>query len=133
VLAENEKDAFRHFVHQESYLGEDQWKTGLYLSQIGVHAGEKVASVTAGSGMHCTWAKVSGTDVVAEIGENSFAPEDQEKDFRLFTQNPAVQQTVLDLFRQAGAKIVVVIGDDQSPQGGGWERVPGTATWFHGL
>jgi hypothetical protein len=134
VLMENEQEALRRFVHHENYLDDDQWRTGLYLSQIGVHAGDKVASVVAvGGGMHCTWAEVSGTQVVAEIGENSFAPADEDKDFRSFTQDPAAQQTVLELFRQAGAKIVVVIGAGQPIQGVGWERVPGTAMWFHRL
>jgi hypothetical protein len=65
VVAENERDTFHRAIHHETYLGNPQWKAGLYLTQIGIRPGDKVASVHGG--MVCTWAKVSGVHIVAEI------------------------------------------------------------------
>jgi hypothetical protein len=131
VLVENEKDPFLRMIHHECYLSNDQWKAGLYLAEIGLPPGEKVAAVHGG--LQCTWAKVSGAQIVAELGENIVAPNEEESDFHLFARDPAVQQTVFALFRQAGAKLAVVRGADVPLQGPGWEQVPGTAMWFHGL
>lgn len=134
VLAENQKETFLRAIHHETYLVNNQWKAGLYLNQIGVKPGEKVASVHGG--MVCTWAKVSGVQIVAElplIGVDSVGQDKLEDDYQLFARDPAVQQTVFALFKQAGATLVVMLDADEPPQGADWQPVPGTDWWIHRL
>jgi hypothetical protein len=121
-------------IRGEFYTSSDQWLIGSYLARSGVHPGEKVAVVQLGGGANSadnTWAYVSGVHIVAEIGNDGFDPENQEQDFELFTGNPGIQQTVLDLFRQAGAALVVVRNVNGAIQGPGWEQIPGTESWIH--
>jgi len=131
IIPENQKELIRRIIRHEPYANQEQWRVGLYLAESGFRAGDKVASVKVGNGALCSWAYMDGLQIVAEIGNDAFDPKDQEKDFELFNHSPEVQQTVLDLFRQAGAVLVVVFDVDGAPQGPGWERIPGTQSWVH--
>ncbi|MDB4793598.1 hypothetical protein OAG63_01035 [Methylacidiphilales bacterium] len=133
IPACHKRDMVRHVWNNEPYTSDTQWKTGLYLIQAGLHPGDKVASVTVGNGVFCTWAHISGVHIVAQIGNDTFDPLDQVKDFLLFADHPDVQQTVFNLFKQAGA-VMVILPDVKSPlQGPGWEHIPGTDAWIHHL
>jgi hypothetical protein len=131
AIAFNGKEAIKRAIHGESYTADEQWRVGLYLAQSKDSPGEKVALVR-NDGL-VGWAYIGDVHIVAEIGRNAFDPENAEKDFQLFTSHPEVQQTAFNLFRQAGAKLVVAYHVEGAPAGGGWERVPGTASWIHRL
>jgi hypothetical protein len=132
-VVKKQGEIFRHAVLLPPYTSNEEWRIGLYLAQAEVHPGDKVASVKVGNGSHCLWAYVAGVHVVAEIGNDAFDPENQEKDFALFVRSPDVQKTVFNLFKQAGAVVVVAFDVKETLQGPGWERVPGTQAWFHRL
>jgi len=132
-LGEHRRDVLQLAIDHPSYTSDEQWRIGLYLAQSGVHPGDKVADVVVGNGSRCTWAYIDDLHIVAEIGNETFNPGDQEKGFQLFTGSPDVQRTVFNLFRQAGAVWVVARDVNGLPQGSGWERVPGTRSWVHRL
>jgi hypothetical protein len=130
LVCANEMGTWGRAIRHESYLSDDEWRTGLYLSGLGIHPGDKVAAVNCG--MICTWARVSGAHVVAEIPdlvESAVPPDVGTHDLHLFVSDPAVQQTVLALFKQAGATMVVLLSQTEPVQGPGWEQVPGTDYW----
>ncbi|MCE0522524.1 MAG: hypothetical protein LV480_06400 [Methylacidiphilales bacterium] len=133
ILLKNERTLLHRAIHDQPYTSDEQWQVGLYLAESGIHPGDQVASVTVGGAMLCTWARVGEVHIVGEIGNEAFDPRDQEKDFRLFVGNPAVQQTAFELFRQAGARMVIALDVDGRIQGPGWQRIPGTRTWLHRL
>jgi hypothetical protein len=133
IPAARKPELFRRIWTLESYTSDPQWKIGFYLVQAGLHPGDKVASVNIGHGAFCTWAHVSGVRVVAQIGNNTFDPLNQDADFQLFADHPDIQQTVFNLFKQAGA-VMVIVPDVKYPlQGPGWGQVPGTEAWVHRL
>ena len=133
ILVGNKKDAIHRAIHNEPYTSDEQWRIGSYLIQSGVQPEEKVAAVAVWENIECTWAYVSGVHIVAEIGNDAFDFDHHEQDFHLFLSSPDVQQTVFTLFRQAGAKLVVASYVDGTPQGPGWEQIPGTRSWIHRL
>lgn len=133
ILVGNSKDVLHRAIHGEANTGDMAWRIGVYLPQLGVHPGDKVAAVGIGSSLDDTWAYVGGVHIVAEIGNYAFDRENQEKDLQLFTSSPEVQQTVFNLFRQAGAVVVVVRDLPESPQGPGWVRLLDTPWWIHRL
>jgi hypothetical protein len=133
-LAETERPALHRLAHGESYTAEEKWQTGLYLIHSGVTPGEKVAMVGPAGTPNCTWAYISGVHIVAEIGDNVVAPREQQADFIIFTHILEKQKIVFDLFRRAGASLVVVLDvDEAGMEGDGWEHVPGTHVWVHRL
>jgi hypothetical protein len=133
VLVENKKDVLDRAIHGETNTNDPAWRLGLYLAQLGVHPGDKVAAVGVGPSLDATWAYVGGVHIVGEIGNDAFDPDDQEKDLQLFINNPPVQQTVFNLFQQAGAVLVVARLVHESPQGPGWTQLPDTQWWLHPL
>jgi hypothetical protein len=133
LLGLRKAEMFHRAAVNQVYLTDPQWKIGLYLAQAGLHPDDAIASVTVGHGGFCTWAHVCGLRIVAEVGNNTFDPDHQEEDFRLFATHPDVQQHVFRLFQRAGAVMVVVPQALISPEGLGWEHVPGTEAWVHRL
>jgi hypothetical protein len=133
ILAVNKKEVVQRIVNDETNLSDPGWKLGCSLAQFGAYPGDKVAAVGIGPSLDATWACVGGVHIVAEIGNNAFDPQDQEKDLQLFTSDPDVQNTVFHLFRQAGAILVVARGFDRTPHGVGWEQIPKTTWWIHRL
>ena len=133
VLLKSQAEVLRAAWQGKSYTSNEQWRIALYLAQSGVRPGEKVAFVRVERGTQSTWAYLDGLHIVAEIGNQGFSLENQEKDFELFTGSPEVQQTVFNLFRKAGAVLVVALDVNGAPQGSGWERVPETQSWVHRL
>jgi hypothetical protein len=120
---------FRH----DSFTTHEEWRVGLYLAQQYPTPGTKVAMVRIEHGIQTTWAYVAGLHIVGAIGSQDFDNEQQTKDFDLFTKSPEVQQTVFDLFRKAGAVVVVAMAVPDAPSGDGWVQVPGTKAWVHPL
>jgi len=133
-LGYRKQEVFRRAWHNQSYTTDAQWQSGFYLMQAGLHPGDKIASVAVGDeGVFCTYAHVSGVHIVAQIGNSTFDPLDQEKDFQLFADNPDVQEKVFDAFRQVGVVMVFALEVKRPLQGPGWENIPGTANWIHRL
>jgi hypothetical protein len=132
LLAQDKHATLLRAIHNQPYTSEEQWQVGLYLAQSGlVHPGEKTAVVGIGNRMNCTYAYVSGIHIAAEIGNDGYDFDHQEKDLRLFTDHPDVQQAIFKLFQQEGIEMVAVCYVLDEPQGPGWEGVPGTGWWIH--
>jgi hypothetical protein len=67
---------------------------------------------------------------IPDLVESAVPAEEGKRDLESFACDPAVQQSVLALFKQAGARVVVFLRQDQAPQGSGWEQVPETDMWI---
>jgi hypothetical protein len=132
-LGENQRPMLGRAIRLQSYTSDEQWRLGLYLAEAGVRPGDQVASVKVGDDMLCTWAHVAGVHLVAEIGNDAFDPAGQDADFQLFSDDPAVQGKDCDLFRQAGASMVVAPEVSGAMKGAGWEQVVGTQAWIKRL
>jgi hypothetical protein len=126
-------DLFHRALLNQRNNQTEQWLVADYLSNAGVHPGAKVAPVRAGDAIPCYWAYIDNLQIVAEIGNDAYDPDDQKKDLQLFVTHPDVQQTVFALFQQAGAVVTLVGALDTAPQGPGWERIPGTHWYLHWL
>jgi len=132
-LVIDESPVFGRAMRNEAYTNNEQWRIGLYLAAHGAQPGTKVAIVRVENEIDATWAYVSGLHIAAQIGNQDFDRAQQNQDFQLFLDSPDVQQTVFDLFRKAGAKLVVVLHAPSAPVGIGWEQVPGTQSWMRWL
>jgi hypothetical protein len=110
-----------------------QWAVAEYLQQMGLRSGDKVASVSAGNDIRCTWAYGAGLHVVAAIGNDAFDPKNQVEDLHLFFDDPSTQEQVLQMFREQGAVAVVATDIPFDVSSPGWQHVPGSKTWVHVL
>ncbi len=110
-------------------LSGGQWTIATYLTQSGLRPGDKVATVTIGNNIRCTWAYAADLHIVADIGNDAFKPESQPRDFNAFWTDSAIQQEVLRLFREQGAVAVVVPTADTPPIPGLWQPIPNTNAW----
>jgi hypothetical protein len=108
----------------------DQWRMAAFLVQSGLHPGDKVASVSTLNDIRCTWAYAARLHIVADIGNDAYTPQDQQRDFNLFWSQPAVQQDVLRLFRQQGAAAVIVPHAQSPALNPSWQSIPGTDAWL---
>lgn len=110
-----------------------QWAVAEYLQEMGLKAGDKVASVSPGNDIRCAWAYASRVHVVAAIGNDAYDPEHQREDLHLFFDNASIQDEVLELFREQGAVAVVATGIPFDVSSPGWRRVPGSRAWVFRL
>ena len=96
-----------------------EWPIAAGLETAGLHKGDRVASI--GNMIMHSWPRLAQTQVVAEV------PQDSVTDFWNATRE--TQEQVLDVFRRAGARVLVGSVPDTF-KGAGWTRVPGTNTWY---
>jgi hypothetical protein len=106
-----------------------QWAVAQYLQKLGLKAGDKVASVSPGNNIRCTWAYASRVHVVAALGNDAYDPQNQIEDLHLFFDNPSTQDEVLQLFREQGAVAVVATAIPFDVSSPGWRQVPGSKAW----
>ncbi len=134
VIAREKTTMFRRALHNEVYTTDAQWQEGAYLSRIGVRPGDRLATVgVSEAAVYCTFAHVIGAHIVAQLGNGTFDPDNQEQDFALFADHPDVQQQVFDAFKQKGVVMVLALEVKRPLRGPGWEQVPGTDMWLHRL
>ncbi|HET8679226.1 MAG TPA: hypothetical protein VFM39_03845, partial [bacterium] len=111
-------------AHASSRPVDVHWRVAQALRQIGVEPGDRVAVI--GPGIRAYWARLGRLHIVAEV------PAWEEHKF--WTADPQTQQTILDRFAAAGAKIAVheisarpearrVTIDYEAM---GWQRISGT-------
>jgi hypothetical protein len=125
--------AVRSAVARKDMQSGGQWAVAEYLQQMGLRSGDKVASVSAGNDIRCTWAYGAGLHVVAAIGNDAFDPKNQVEDLHLFFDDPSTQEQVLQMFREQGAVAVVATDIPFDVSSPGWQHVPGSKTWVHVL
>jgi hypothetical protein len=106
-----------------------QWAVAQYLQKLGLKEGDRVASVSPGNNIRCTWAYASRVHVVAALGNDAYDPESQIEDLHLFFDNPSTREQVLQLFREQGAVAVVATEIPFDVSSPGWQRVPGSKAW----
>jgi hypothetical protein len=121
--------AVQSAIGREDMSGEGQWAIAEYLQELGLKAGDKVASVSPKNDIRCTWAYASRVHVVAAIGNDAFDPDNQMEDLHLFFDNPSTQDEVLQLFREQGAVAVVATRIPFDVSSPGWRHVPGSKAW----
>jgi hypothetical protein len=123
------RSALRLAIHRTDITSEGQWKIARYLQQMGLQDGDKVAAVSTLNDYRCTWAYAARLHIVADIGNDAYDPQDQEKDLRLFFDDPSTREEVLHLFKQQGAVAVVAPSMPFEIVSPGWQRIPGTSAW----
>ncbi|MBB5342867.1 G protein-coupled receptor family protein [Tunturibacter empetritectus] len=106
-----------------------QWAVAEYLRGVGLKAGDRVASVSPGNDIRCTWAYAAGLHVVAAIGNDAYDPRNQMEDLHLFFDSPSIQVEILELFRKQGAVAVVATEIPFEVSSPGWQRAPGSKAW----
>ena len=87
-LAIHLRSPLRLVLHHADMQSGGQWEIARYLQQSGLKPGDKVASVTTGNDIRCTWAYAAGLHIVADIGNDAFDPQSQQQDFDLFWTDP---------------------------------------------
>src|SRR6202040_2201043 len=105
--AERLRGAVRLAVARTDMGSGGQWAIAEYLRGLGLKAGDKVASVSPGNDIRCTWAYAAGLHVTAALGNDAYDRQNQAQDVHLFFDNPSIQAEVLELFRRQGAVAVV--------------------------
>ncbi|NYF90595.1 hypothetical protein RBB79_13375 [Tunturiibacter empetritectus] len=106
-----------------------QWAVAEYLRGLGLKAGDRVASVSPGNDIRCTWAYAARLHIVAAIGNDAYDPQNQVQDVHLFFDTPSIQAEVLEVFRRQGAVAVVATEIPFDVSSPGWQRVPGSRAW----
>jgi hypothetical protein len=117
-------------VHRTDMQSGGQWEIARSLSTSGLRSADRVAVVSTGNDIRCTWAYGARVHIVAAIGNDAYDPQDQEQDMRLFWTDLATQQDVLRLFRQQGAVAVIVLDAPATPISRDWQAVPGSGAWL---
>lgn len=107
-----------------------QWEVARYLSQSGLKPGDRVASVSTGNDIRCTWAYAAGLHIVSSIGNDIYSQPIRQRDFDLFWTDPAIQKEVLRLFREQGTVAVVVPSSATPPLSPNWQQIPQTQAWW---
>jgi hypothetical protein len=134
-LLANEKDMVRDLlgnaVHHRLFYNEDQWKAGLYLQQISLHPGDKVAIMSdLVSATMSTWAYMDKLQIVGILGGSLL--ENQTMDYDVFWKaTPEKQQMILNNFKDVGARIILAKSKPGAVPAVGWQPVPGTDFWIY--
>ncbi|WP_353069359.1 hypothetical protein RBB75_01990 [Tunturibacter empetritectus] len=121
--------AVRLAVQRTNMESGGQWEIAKYLRGLGLKAGDRVASVSPGNDIRCTWAYAARLHIVAAIGNDAYDPQNQVQDVHLFFDNPSIQAEVLEVFRRQGAVAVVATEIPFDVSSPGWQRVPGSRAW----
>jgi hypothetical protein len=145
-LATKDATAFRRAIHHQPYTIDPQWKLAAALQQVGLKPGDNVAAI-GGTHAECTWAYADGLRIVAELGGGPYDPHplgghehwwSNRKDpppdtsTQTFWNSPPEQQAkILNLFRKAGAVVVIVGSKPSAVRAPGWRKVSGTESWIY--
>ena len=133
-----DREVLSHIRQHYTYAQNPEWRLGLALARAGIKPGSEMAAV-GGPNASSTWAYIVHLRVGAELGGDPYDPHGPlpgvPDTVQLFWHSsPALQQKVLEQFRQAGA--VAAIASDKpadlaAPPG--WEHLDGTGTWLYRL
>ena len=117
---------FDHLANHQSMLNSTQWKAGRYLLQTGLRPGDKVAWIANSYESNlCTWAYMDHLRIVGGVGgELLDPPQDDIGEFWQLT--PAQRRQKLEIFHQAGARLVLALDTPKDTDITGWESIPGT-------
>ena len=99
------------------------WQVADGLHRMGIHPGEKVASIGYALGVY--WPRLTGVKVVVEIpaqGEAAF-----------WEATPDIQQQVMRTFAKTGATVVVTYLRGKSDPPVGWQAIGPTGYFVHRL
>ena len=134
-LFATQKDADRnvigHWMHHQTYLNDDQWKAGIYLQQMGIKPGDKVAEMTdLVSASRSTWAYMDHLQIIGLLGGS--LSESETADFDAYWKaDTQARAQMLAPFQAAGAKLILTKNKPDGVPSDGWEAVPGTAFWVY--
>jgi hypothetical protein len=129
-LATHLRTPLRLALHAANTEASPQWKLARALQQLGLQPGDRVASVSSQNVIRCTWAYAARLHIVAALGNDAFDPQSQAQDLQHFFADPATQNQILALFRQAGARAVVAPNLPPSiAPASPWRHVPQTNAW----
>ena len=128
---DEDRNVWGNLVHHETYSNSDQWRAGMYLKQIGMAPGDQVAVISdLLNASRCTWAYVADLKIIGELN-GDLAPYASD-DFDVFWHAaPAEQHRILEMFHQAGAKMVFAQSRPDDAPASGWASIPGTKFWIY--
>ena len=102
-----------------------QWQIANGLNQMGVQPGEKIASI--GIALYAQWYRLAHVQVVAEAPGGMNAIQAFRK------ADPAVREEILEQFRKAGARAVVMDGAPRDEKMDGWQKIADTDAYVYFL
>jgi hypothetical protein len=102
-----------------------QWQIANGLNQMGVRPGEKVAAI--GDALYSQWYRLAHVQVVAEV------PGGPDVTQALWNAGPAVREQVLERFKKAGARVVVIDVPPRDEKMDGWQRIADTDAYVYFL
>jgi hypothetical protein len=102
-----------------------QWQIANGLNQMGVPPGEKVTSI--GNALHAQWYRLAHVQVVAEV------PADPDVIEVFWKVDPAVREQILEGFKKAGARAVIIESAPPNEKMDGWQRIADTDAYVYVL
>ena len=128
---DEDRNVLGNALHHETFRNSDQWRAGMYLKQTEMAPGNQVAVISdLLNASRCTWAYVADLRIIGEL--NGDLPPYASDDFDVFWHaSPAEQRRILELFHQAGAKLVFAQSKPDDVVAPGWTSIPGTKFWIY--
>jgi hypothetical protein len=117
-----QRATFRQMAQGESYQNDPQWKLAAALAADGLHPGDKVAVIFTFDPALCSWAHFAQARIVGETQSEQY-----------WSAPPQAQQQVFDIYRKAGAILVVADKPPAANLPAGWTPVPQTTFFLHKL
>ncbi|MGJ4944678.1 hypothetical protein ACQR1W_29220 [Bradyrhizobium sp. HKCCYLS1011] len=120
-------------VTSRGHVHADAWLVADELFRIGIHPGTPVAAIDHQDQMHWSVASISDWAFLAQVKIVSEAfPSDPLNQKEFWDVSLTRQALALDVFRRAGARIVVASGVPSTANTEGWSRI-GTTDYYYKL
>jgi len=128
---DEDRDVLGNLAQHRTLTSGDSWRAGVYLKQLGLKPGDQVAVIAdLQSASRCTWAYIDGLKIIGQLNGN--LPPNASDDFDVFWHSaPQDQRRMLEVFHQAGAKLVIANSKPERVIAEGWQSIPGTPYWIY--
>lgn len=125
------RDVLGHVRHHQLFNNDTEWTAGLYLQQLGLVPGDRVAIVSdLLDSSTANWAYMDHLILIGQLrGEKPPYPVNDIDVF--WHSSPQQQKDAMEIFHRAGAKLVFAMAKPDGVDAPGWERVPETPFWIY--
>ena len=125
------RDVLGHLRHHQFFKNDTEWTAGLYLQQLGLVPGDRVAIVSdLLDSSTANWAYMDHLILIGQLrGEKPPYPVNDIDVF--WNSSPQQQKEAMEIFHRAGAKLVFAMAKPKGVDAPGWDPVPGTPFWIY--